>query len=203
MSVIIYKYLTLNCAVTEPKVCETNSYKDYYSVSNYAQESVSELLKKGYMIGHNGYFNPKSYMTRAECAVLFCRLKGIKCENYIVPIKEEQKTPKEKAKEELSFLGTYRLTCYCTGCNSPKGSKQTASGIKATGGEYGTVAVSSYLYKKLGKNTIIYIDGVGYKKIQDKHGVSGNTIDVFIDTNRCKCSYNSLSNKYKKVYIVK
>ena len=34
---------------------------------------------------------------------------------------------------------TYRITCYCSACNSPKGSTQTASGIPATAGV--TVAV--------------------------------------------------------------
>lgn len=40
---------------------------------------------------------------------------------------------------------SYKLTVYCTACNSPKGSRETANGKTATAGL--TVAVHKNLYK--------------------------------------------------------
>lgn len=51
---------------------------------------------------------------------------------------------------------SYKITCYCSACNSPKGSRDTASGEQATAGV--TVAVHPSLYSK---NNIINIDGIG------------------------------------------
>ena len=66
---------------------------------------------------------------------------------------------------------SYKITCYCSACNSPKGSTQTASGIPVTEGV--TVAVHPSLYSK---NKEIYIDGIGSRRIQDKHGNSRNVL---------------------------
>ena len=84
---------------------------------------------------------------------------------------------------------SYKITCYCSACNSPKGSRETASGEHATAGV--TVAVHPSLYSK---NKIINIDGIGQRKIQDKHGNSKNVIDVYVgESQTCKCSSHPYS----------
>ena len=92
-------------------------------------------------------------------------------------------------------MSTYRLTCYCSACNSPKGSRETASGKLATKGV--TVAVHPSKYKK---NKQIYIDGIGSRLIQDKHGNSVDVIDVYIgEYSVCPCSKHPYSGKRVKV----
>lgn len=77
----------------------------------------------------------------------------------------------------------YKITFYCSACNTPRGT-QTASGIPATEGV--TVAVHPSLYSK---NKEIYIEGIGSRKIQDKHGVGKNVIDVYVgDCAKCECN---------------
>lgn len=87
---------------------------------------------------------------------------------------------------------SYRLTCYCSACNSPPGSTQTASGIPATEGV--TVAVHPSKYQR---NKEIYIDGVGSRRIHDKHGNSdANVIDIYVgNRSHCNCSSHPLSGK--------
>ena len=90
---------------------------------------------------------------------------------------------------------SYRLTCYCSACNSPPGSTQTASGIPATEGV--TVAVHPSKYQK---NKEIYIDGVGSRTIHDKHGNSPNVIDIYVGKcSHCNCSRHPLSGKWVNV----
>lgn len=182
----------LNLETVEP------NYKDNGSIADYAYYSVGSMQSKGYMVGSGGYFHPRASMTRAECAVVFCRLQGLSYPIYEVP-----KPKPVEPQENRVLLGTYKMTCYCPGCNSPRGSRQTASGATATAGSYGTVAVSSSTYSKLGKNAVIYIEGIGYRKIQDKHGRGSSIIDIFVDTSSCRCSSNAWSNTYHKVYLVK
>ena len=86
-------------------------------------------------------------------------------------------------------MSTYRITCYCSACNSPKGSTQTASGETATEGV--TVAVHPSKYSK---NKLINISGIGDRKIQDKHGNAANVIDVYVgNCKKCSCSKHPFS----------
>ena len=90
---------------------------------------------------------------------------------------------------------SFRLTCYCSACNSPPGSTETASGIAATEGV--TVAVHPSLYSR---NKEIYIEGVGSRRIQDKHGNSKNVIDIYVgDRSYCSCSSHPLSGMWVDV----
>ena len=50
-------------------------YKDHASVSNYARSNVLLCNKLQIMVGDYGNFRPKSNTTRAECAVIFYKLK--------------------------------------------------------------------------------------------------------------------------------
>lgn len=181
------------------------NFTDKNNISDYALPAVSYLTNKGIIKGcSDGSFQPKRAITRAELCVILARMDGKSFDIYKVPQKTVANPPKTETKvEKREYLGTYRLTCYCSGCNSPRGSRATASGALAKKGEYGTVAVSPSLYRNLGKNTVIYIEGVGYRKIQDTHGNSSNVIDVYVGEGGCRCSYNSISGKSAKVYIVK
>ncbi len=86
---------------------------------------------------------------------------------------------------------SYSITCYCSACNSPKGSTATASGFPATEGV--TVAVHPSLYSK---NKEINIDGIGSRRIQDKHGKGKNIIDVYVgDCAQCRCSSHPFSGR--------
>ncbi len=171
-------------------------YADDYKISSYAKDSVYLMQSLGYMVGDDGYFRPRDDMTRAEGAVIISRLCGKFFEVYVAPPNPGGGT--------MTYLGYYRLTCYCAGCNYPKGSRETSSGALATPGEYGTIAVSPAMYELYGAGTVLYIDGVGFRKIQDKHGNSENVIDVYVSNDTtCKCGSHPFSGKSAKVYIVK
>ena len=86
---------------------------------------------------------------------------------------------------------SYKITCYCSACNYPKGSTQTASGETATEGV--TVAVHQSKYSK---NKEIYIEGIGSRKIQDKHRNAPNVIDVYVGKkSQCTCSSHPFSGR--------
>ena len=90
---------------------------------------------------------------------------------------------------------TYKITCYCSACNSPKGSTQTASGIPATEGVTVAVHPSKYV-----KNKEINIEGIGIRRIQDKHGNAPNVIDVYVgNRSKCNCWNHPLSGRICKV----
>lgn len=187
MATMICRYL--NCETSG----DSSRFIDNDDISDYAVNSVATLHNAGVVAGYpNGSFRPKNYLTRAELCVIMAHLDHQIFDNF-EPVK----------KPEMELLGTYKMTCYCSGCNSPRGSRQTASGKLATNGEYGTVAVSSSLYRNLGAETVLYIEGIGYKTIHDKHGNSRNVIDIYVGEGRCRCSYNSISGQRLKVYIVK
>ncbi len=52
----------------------TSSFTDYSSVSNYARDSISYLIRHGIVIGSNNKITPKSNITRAEMAVILHRV---------------------------------------------------------------------------------------------------------------------------------
>ena len=52
----------------------TSSFKDYSSVSSYAQTAIKDLIGHGVVVGTNGKINPKSNITRAEMAVILHRV---------------------------------------------------------------------------------------------------------------------------------
>jgi hypothetical protein len=98
---------------------------------------------------------------------------------------------------------SYRLTVFCSACNSPRGSRATASGAQATAGL--TVAVWESLYRqKKGKriHLIVYdndkrtILSEHLPYIQDIHGNGNNVIDLYIgERDRCDCIHHPWSNK--------
>ena len=97
---------------------------------------------------------------------------------------------------------SYKLTVYCSDCNSPKGSRQTAIGATATAGL--TVAVHKNLYKQhKGKRIHLKIfDDRGnilsehLPYIQDIHGNSSNVIDLYVgERDVCDCNKHPWSGK--------
>ena len=92
----------------------------------------------------------------------------------------------------LTYIGTYRTTGYdiCYSCCG-KIDGITASGTKATPGR--TVAMKGYPY-----GTKIYIEGVGYRTVEDTGGFHTNTIDILCN-NHSECY---AITGYKKVYLV-
>lgn len=95
------------------------------------------------------------------------------------------------------YLGTFKLTAYCSGCDR---SGKTASGARPVVGT--TVAVDPSV---VALGTRLYIDGVGYRTAQDTGGViKGNKIDVLIGTGsggRCACA-SLFGTKRARVYKV-
>ena len=186
---------------------ENKTFYDDYKISKWARDAVYEMQSYGYLVGDsNGCFRPTDNTTRAEAAVVFSRLSGQFFETYKV-VQTETTVTTDKVpnldKASKTLLGSYRLTCYCAGCNTPSGSRATACGALATAGEFGTVAVSSDLYASLGAGTVLYIEGVGYRTIQDKHGNTANVIDVYTGDGPCTCWTNAMSGKICNVYVVK
>ena len=181
---MLYQYLLyLNTSAANT----TYRYSDDYLIHDWARESVYKMYSLGYMVGYQNEFRPLSNMTRAECASVIARLCGQNCPVFHPPAAD----------------GKYKLTCYCAGCNYPKGSRETASGKEATPGQYGTIAVHRDLYSSL-KGKVLYIEGVGYRKVQDIHGNSKNVIDVYVSNSTvCNCRSNSISGKTARVWIVK
>ena len=100
-------------------------------------------------------------------------------------------------KDGMEYLGLYKLTgyCACSKCSGGWGGK-TASGATATVGV--TIAAPSYL--KFG--TKLYIEGVGYRTVQDRGGaIKGNKLDVFVGSH--SACYAGNINKKARVYIVR
>lgn len=93
----------------------------------------------------------------------------------------------------LIYIGTYRTTGYdiCYSCCG-KVDGITASGTRATPGR--TVAMKGYPY-----GTRIYIEGIGYRTVEDTGGFRANTIDVLCN-NHSECY---AITGYRKVYLVK
>lgn len=95
---------------------------------------------------------------------------------------------------EREYLGRYRITGYCT-CSQCCGKSDgvTASGTTATVGR--TCAAG----KDLPFGTVLYIDGIGYRTVEDRGGgVNGGHIDVLCE-NHSECY--ALTGHYD-VYIV-
>ena len=112
-----------------------------------------------------------------------------------VEIVEEPETVEEPEPEPtLRYLGEYKITGYdiCVSCcGNTKGI--TASGTQATVGR--TCAAG----KDLPFGTVLYIDGIGYRTVEDRGGgVNGGHIDVLCNDHP-ECY--SITGRYD-VYVV-
>lgn len=86
--------------------------------------------------------------------------------------------------EEGEYLGEFKTTVYCAGCNSPPGTPITASGISATPNH--TIAVHTEYYNgqvlggKMAKGSQVIINGQVYT-VEDTGDLSRNQPDNWID----------------------
>ena len=107
---------------------------------------------------------------------------------------EEQKTKTEKkdVASNKSYQGNFKITEYCSACNTPTNSTQTASGRYVP--NY-TVASSDF---PLG--TILYIEGIGERRVDDT-GCRSGIIDLLISTSDGKCHCDLCT--HRQVWIIK
>ncbi len=93
---------------------------------------------------------------------------------------EHQEEPElEESEPTETHLGEFEITyyCPCTACCG-KTDGITASGTLAIEGQ--TVAAD---WEVLAPGTEIYIDGIGFRTVEDKGGaINGNKLDVYMDS---------------------
>lgn len=99
------------------------------------------------------------------------------------------------------FVGNYRTTGYCAGCNSPAGSRATSSGVAASPGI--TIAIREDIRRKTGGSdgSIYYMNG-HYYILQDKCGT--DAIDIYV-SNAKTCAgtlESAVTAKNVKTYLV-
>ena len=88
---------------------------------------------------------------------------------------------------KVAYIGKYKITYYCA-CEQCCGKNDgiTASGEKVQEGI--TVAADT---SKLPFGTKIYIQGIGWRTVQDKGGaVKGNKLDIYISSHNDPMPYN-------------
>ena len=94
---------------------------------------------------------------------------------------------KSPSTKKWRSLGKMRITHYCAGCNSPRGTYRSALGVRLKKGHVAMNGVKFGTKIKIGKTVYTVVDRVGRK----------NTVDIFIPANRCKCSHLSKKTVYK------
>lgn len=86
---------------------------------------------------------------------------------------EEPQEPEEPAEptapEGMTYLGSYWITGY------------TATGSACANGNYPSSGYTAAC-NSLPMGTVVYIEGIGTRVIEDRGGMSSNVIDVFVDS---------------------
>ena len=101
-------------------------------------------------------------------------------EEYIEPQEPEEPAPPEEpsepeapveetAESNMTYLGTYYITGY------------TATGSACANGNYPTSGYTC-ASNSLPMGTVIYIEGIGTRVVEDRGGMASNVIDVFVDS---------------------
>lgn len=85
-------------------------------------------------------------------------------------------------------IGKWRITYYCAGCNSPRGTHRSASGVRLRSGHVAMNGVKFGTKIKIGKKTYTVVDRVGKNR----------TVDIFVASRRCKCSGLHRKTVYRK-----
>ena len=99
---------------------------------------------------------------------------------------QEPEEPSEPSEPEgMTYLGTYWITGY------------TATGSACANGNYPTVGYT-VASNSLPMGTVIYIEGIGTRVVEDRGGMASNVIDVFVDST--STAY-AITGSYE-VYIV-
>lgn len=121
---------------------------------------------------------------------------GNSSKSEIVLEKNDRKKTKSKKKATKKFLGTFKVTAYCS-CSSCCGKSNgiTASGTKATAGRTIAADTSKYPF-----GTKLVINGHTYT-VEDRGGaINGNRIDMFFNSHSEALQWGV---KYCDVYIKK
>ena len=101
-------------------------------------------------------------------------------EEYIEPQEPEEPAPPEEPSEpeapveestesNMTYLGVYYITGY------------TATGSACANGNYPTSGYTC-ASNSLPMGTVIYIEGIGTRVVEDRGGMASNVIDVFVDS---------------------
>lgn len=107
-------------------------------------------------------------------------------EYYEEPVEPDPPAePSEPEPEGMTYLGTYWITGY------------TATGKPCANGNYPTVGYT-VASNSLPMGTVIYIEGIGTRVVEDRGGMASNVIDVFVDST--STAY-AITGSYE-VYIV-
>lgn len=111
---------------------------------------------------------------------------------YVEEVYEEPAPPEEPQEPEapsepegMTYLGTYTITGY------------TWTGQTCANGNYPTVGYT-VACNSLELGTVIYIEGIGTRVVEDRVGRSGKIVDVFVDSDT---TAYSITGSYE-VYIV-
>lgn len=97
----------------------------------------------------------------------------------------------------MEYVGTFKVSAYCACVRCTGNTKGiTASGAKVQEGV--TVAAD---WSVLPKGTVIEIDGIGQRIVQDKGGaIKGNRLDIYFQDHQTALNFGV---QYLKVYLIK
>lgn len=129
------------------------------------------------------------------CYNKYIQSEPVEAENNNQPQQEAQQESENT--ENRVYAGKFKLTGYCP-CKKCCGGwgRRTASGAVPQEGV--TVAAS----KQFPFGTKLYIEGVGYRTVQDRGGaIKGNKLDVFVSSH--SACYSANINRTADVYIIK
>ena len=98
------------------------------------------------------------------------------------------------------YTGTFRITHYCSACNDPPYSTETASG--KTPMKNLTCALDYSLYKKF-EGKYLNLTGKNMLEIIDFHRKGKNIVDIYNgDCDECECDYCSDNDKVLRGAII-
>lgn len=104
--------------------------------------------------------------------------------SQLASVKSDLETLKQN---KIAYIGQYKITYYCD-CKQCCGKENgiTASGVQVQEGV--TVAADT---SKLPFGTHIYINGIGWRTVQDRGGsIKGNRLDIYIASHNDPKPYN-------------
>lgn len=166
------------------------------------------ILTVGHVNWHNLYLKQLDEIDKlkTENGILSTSLE--QCQETVYKLCQENDTLKAKIDElhqnkteilEYEYIGEYTITAYC--CEKyphicGNGSGNTASGQPIQAGV--TVAVGDT--HKFPYGTVIYIEDVGVRIVQDTGNLASNQIDIAVDTHQNALEFKGQGKH--KVYIL-
>lgn len=116
-------------------------------------------------------------------------------------VKEDAPAQTYSTSTGLTYIGDFKLTGYCP-CKSCCGKDPWNPGYGVTAsGRYATEGITVAADPRFPLGTKIYIEGVGYRTVEDRGGsIKGNRIDVFMNSH--SACYAGNINRVARVYLV-